>query len=330
MFNRLRTIVLLTVLILGIISCKRMPLYEMSKNLRLELTLNLSLDLDIDIDIETDLDIEIDNAIVPPTYNKVLFYSPEDDHLVYTEFVGTNGGEISTPSGKYNMLLYSFGTEYIQIRNEGDINTIEAFTSDITATKSRALRAASTRVDEDMPPGPIIYAPDHLLVAKEDVEIPEWAGEDIEITIKALAKTIVKTYSFEVPNIKGVEYIESCEAFITNQSRSCFFGRGEISQEPATLFFPVGVNVKKSCLYTVFNTFGKLPGESKSYLHIVIRNTDGTEIYHSTVITDQFEKDDHHIVIEDEIVVPTPTGGGSGIAPTVDKWTEENHDVGIG
>lgn len=329
MFNKLRTIILLTVLILGIISCKRMPLYEMSKNLRLELTLNLDLDIDIDIDIETDLDIKLDNTIKPPTYNKVLFYSLEDGHLVYSEFVGTNGGDISTPPGKYIMLVHSFGTEYIQIRGENNINTIEAFTSDITATKSRALRAASTRVDEDMPPGPIIYAPDHLLTAKEEVEIPEWAGEDIEITIHALAKTIVKTYSFEVPNVNGAQYIESCEAFITNQARTCFFGRGEASTEPATIYFPVGVNVKKGCLYTIFNTFGKLPGESKSYLHIIVRNTDGTEVYYSTVITDQFEKEDHHIVIEDEIDIPEPSGG-AGIAPTVDEWTDEKSDVNIG
>ena len=50
----------------------------------------------------------------------------------------------------------------------------------------------------------------------------------------------------------------------------------------------------------------------------------------SVDITDQFEKDDHEIIIDEEIDIPKPESGGAGIAPTVDPWEEENHDVPIG
>ena len=314
--------------LLAFMSCKRMPLYDLELQ-SVSLVLNLVLDINLDIDLDIHVDVDIEKSIPKPTYNKVLFYDQDNGLLKNSEFVGTYGGPISTSEGNYQMLVYSFGTEYIQIRGEGDLSTIEAFTSDITATKAAAL-AACTRAADDQPQGPIIYTPDHLLVACEPVEIPRLSEKAQEVVISATLRTIVETYSFEVQTVIGAEYVESCEAFVTNQARSSFFGRGEVSKEPATLSFPVGVDRRKGCLYTTFNTFGKLPGESRSYLHIIIRDTGGTEHYISTDITDQFLKPDHHIVISEEIDIPQPASGGGGIAPTVDEWTEENHDVPIG
>ena len=163
----------------------------------------------------------------------------------------------------------------------------------------------------------------------QEVTIPEFTQERQTITINSTVQTICETYTFEVHTLIGAEYIESCEAFVTNQARTSFFGRGEISQEPATICFPVGVNRRTGFLYTTFNTFGKLPGESKAYIHFVIRDTSGQEHFFSTEITDQFEKPDHHIVIEEPVEVPKPETTG-GIAPTVEEWNEENHNVDIG
>ncbi len=297
--------------------------------MQLNLDLQLKLDIDIDIEIKKDLDIPVEDSIHVPEHNKVLFYSPSSETLLHTEFVDSTGGNISTPPGTYKMLVYSFGTEYIQIRGEGSIETIEAFTSDITATKSSLLKSF-TRADEEEPAGPIIYPPDHLLVASEEVVIHDYTQKSYTATIHAVAHTIVETYSFEVNNIKGSEYIESCEAFVTNQARSSFFGRGVLSTEPATLSFPVGINHKMGILYTTFNSFGKLPGESRSYLHILIRDTGGGEHRVTTDITDQFEDGNHKIVIKDPIVIPKPESHGGGIAPSVNPWDEENQDVPIG
>lgn len=321
--------ILLISLILGLSSCERLPLYDENNTMSLDLVLRLNINVDIDVSITEGLDIKIPKTITPPAYNKVLFYPYGSTKLSYSTIVGTNGGEIFTPPGKYHMLTYSFGTEYIQIRGEGDINTIEAYTSDVTATKMGILRSF-TRAGESDPPGPIIYAPDHLLVAKEDVVIPEWTGESQTITIDAVSSTIVQSYSFEVSTVVGAEYIESCEAFVTNQARSSFFGRGEVSTEPATICFEVGVNKTKNCLYTVFNTFGKLPGESISYLHILIKDTGGTEHRVTVDITDQFGKENHQIIIDEPVVIPTPTPSGGGLAPSVNPWTEETTDIGIG
>ena len=317
---------LILLLVLTLASCVRMPLYN--KETSIDLNLDLDLDLKLDLDLDVDVDIEMEAAqIKEPEYLKTNFYSPETGKMLHSQFVGTHGGSLSLGAGRYIMLIYSFGSEYVHVRGEEDINTIEAYTSDITETKMSTLRKfAETKALSE----PIIYAPDHLLVTRQEIEVPEFAGESRTIVISSQVQTIVDTYTFEVHSVVGAEYIESAEAFVTNQARSSFFGRGEISQEPATIYFPVGVDKKKGCLYTVFNTFGKLPGTSEAYLHILVRDTGGNEYKFSSDITEQFEDPDSHIVIEEEMEIPEPEQVTGGIAPTVDQWQEENIDVPIG
>ena len=319
---------LFTLAALLLTSCQYKDLcYDHPHNENYNLSLLLELKLELDVDVE--VSVETHTQIEKPDYMKVLFYNPQTGMLSDSEIVGADGGNIYEDPGIYDMLVYSFGTEWTQIRGENNINTLEAFTSDITATKSRLLRAF-TRGEDDEPQGPIIYTPDHLLVAHERVVIPEFSEENRVITLTANAKTVVETYGFQVTNITGIEYIASVEVFVTNQARSTFFGRGEKSTEPATLYFPIEVNPSEGYIHTSFNTFGKLPGESRSYLHILIKNTSGEEVKISVDITDQFEKEDHEIIIDEEIDVPAPEDSGSGIAPTVDPWEEEKHDVPIG
>ena len=321
-------IILLTSSLFLLTSCQYKDLcydHPHGDNYNLSLLLDLQLELDVDVEVS----VETHTKIEKPDYMKVMFYNPQTGMLSDTEIVDADGGRIYEAPGFYDMLVYSFGTEWTQIRGEGNINTIEAFTSDITATKSRALRSFTRAEDEEEPQGPIIYTPDHLLVAHENVEIPPFNGENRVITLTAHAKTVVETYGFQITNIKGIENISSVEAFVTNQSRSTFFGRGEKSTEPATIYFPIEVNPSEGYIHTSFNTFGKLPGESKSYLHILIKNTSGEEVQVSVDITDQFEKEDHEIIIDEEIDIPKPEGG-AGIAPTVEEWNEEKKDVPIG
>ena len=315
--------------------CDRMPLYEIERNANLELDLQLDLDLELDLDVEVDVDIQ--RQIEMPELMKVGFYSTDGLELRNTQYVSADGGPITTPPGTYRMVIYSFGNEYTQVRGEGSVNTLEAFTSDITDSKKYALaklvRAATRDDDADgayMPEGPIIFSPDHFLVTVDEVTIPEFTQESQTITIRSSASTICQTYSFEARSVIGAEFVESCEAFVTNQARSSFFGRGEVSSEPATLWFPVGVDRKRGCLYTTFNTFGKLPGDSRAFIHFLIHDTQGGEHYFSADITGQFERPDNRIVIEERVEVPEPDYAKGGIAPTVDEWHEESHNVDIG
>ncbi len=287
----------------------------------------LQLHFVIDTDYDFPVDEETHTKIDIPEYTKANFYNPESGTLNRSEFVKGDRGPIYISPGTYDMVAYSFGTEWTQVRGEGDINTLEAFTSDITRQKASAL-SRFTRGGESEAPGPIIYTPDHLLVVRKQVEIPKQVESGIYV-IDAEMRTIIETYDFSIHNITGIQYIQSIEAFVTNQARSNFFGRGEMNTEPATIYFPIEVKPNTIGISTAFNTFGKLPGESRAFLHILITSTGGEEIQISEDITDEFIDPDHHIDIKTPIDVPKPEGG-AGIAPTVEQWEEERTDVPIG
>lgn len=302
--------------------------HDHQKDYNLILKLNLNLDLDLGLDVDIDVKDETASTIKVPSHMVVCFYDSESDILRDMEFVGPYGGPLQVTPGVYNMVVYSFDTEFTQIRGESKINTLEAFTSDITSMKS-PLFARFEKKDSTTAPGPIIYTPDHLLVTRKEVVIPDYSTEERVITVEATASTIMDTYSFEVTNISGIEYVSSVDAFITNQAKSSFFGRGVLNLNPATIYFPMEVNRQEGIFETTFNTFGKLPGESRSYLNIVVINSEGKSVTFTSDITDQFLNPEKTIVIEDSIIVPPP-GGGGGIAPTVEEWNEEIHDVPIG
>ena len=290
-------------------------------NLMLVLNLKLELDLDLPVSDAAHTKIHV------PTYMVAQFYDTLSGGLKKTAYVGPYGGPLQIAPGTYDMVVYNFDTEWTWIRKESNINTLEAYTSDITSTK-QPIFSVIAQEDTTGVPGPIIYTPDHLLVARKRVEIPEYSEVKKVITIEASAETVVETYAFEVPHVIGAEYTSSVEAFVTNQALSTFFGRDEVNPTPATIYFPVEVNRKDSCFETTFNTFGKLPGESHSYLHIVVIGPEGDPITVVSDITEQFEDTTHIIILPDTIVIAPPAGGG--IAPTVEEWEEETHDVPIG
>lgn len=293
-----------------------------------EPNLVLRLDLKLDLDIDLDVSEEAHTKIEVPTYMVVCFYDPESGLLQKTEFVGPYGGPLHVNPGKYDMVVYSFDTEWTQVRGESNKGTLEAFTSDITMLKRPIF--SMFEQDSTEAPGPIIYTPDHLLVTRKEVEIPPYSTEEQVITIEAKVATIVETYSFEVRNIMGIENVATVDAFVTNQANGNFFGRGEVNASPATIYFPLDVKREKGLLESTFNTFGKLPGESRSYLNILLTNTKGQPFTLVTDITDQFEDTTHIIVISDTVVIPAPEGGAGGIAPTVEPWVEETTTVPIG
>ena len=287
------------------------------------LQLSLVLDQDTNLDVSTAAHTKIE----VPTVMVVQFYDTLTGALRETEYVGPYGGRLQVAPGTYNMVVYSFDTEWTWVRGENNVSSLEAYTSDITAMKSHILSYV-IRNGKDDAPGPIIYTPDHLLVAQQVVHIPAPTLEQPVVIIKDTASTVIETYGFEVTNINGIEYIASVDAFVTNQARSTFFGRGEKNTEPATVYFPLEANLKEKKLKTTFNTFGKLPGESYSYLHIVVTDMEGKIYTVTSDITEQFNNTDRIIEIDEPIEIPKPEGGG--IAPTVEPWDEEIHDVPIG
>lgn len=322
-------VALLVVMLLA--GCHRRPLEEMDDSLYLKLA----------------LDLEVQNHAGPlrtPELMRVVFYDAKTLEFVSDDYVLPEGGYINAIPGDYKMVVYNFDTESTIIRGDRGMTSLEAYTSEIpSSTRANLLtklKAAATKPDfvAPDPEALIVYEPDHLLVAREDVEIVRRTGTQ---TIHADASSIVESYYLGV-RLKNKGYLASAQALISGQAKSNNFGiENGRSDESVILYFDMysGVNEKEGgvdVLQTTFNTFGKIPEEvSRLWLTIVVTNTNGESVSWQKDITDEFKNnDDRYIYIEEpEIEVPIPPtppgGGGGGFQPSVDEWEEENYDIAI-
>lgn len=321
-------VTLLMALVLSV-GCSRRPLEEMNDGLYLNLTL--------------DLDVENHDApLAKPELMRVVFYDAATLEFVTDDYVLPEGGYISALPGKYRMVVYNFDTSATLIRGDWSAPMLEAYTNEIpTSTRAGLLTKLQAASKADfVPPAAedrIVYEPDHLLVAREDVEIFHRTGTQ---TIHATAKSIVETYYLGV-QLQNSKNMASAQALLSGQSEGNNFGfEGGMSEESVILYFDMkaGINDRtgEEVLETTFNTFGKLPKEiSRLWLTIVVTSTSGEVVSWQKDITDEFKDNpDKYIYIEedpdDPIIIPnpppTPSGGG-GFQPTVGEWEEIYEDI---
>ena len=325
-------------------SCTRMELYELSTQVNLKLNLNLKINTSLNLEIDNEHDKEFLQKIngVMPKYMEVMFYDVATNTRRASFILPAEGGTISIAPGDYHLVSYSFGTESTQVGNLGDLHSAKAYTSDITKVMAPKFRANVVNAANNSSTGtsntkgyeddPIIHEPDHLYVANENlIKIPSVLSQSEDLTIHATANSIIDIYSLEVLGVTGCENIEKVEAFITGQIKENYFAAEQRGSDPATLYITLKPDAKKQRLYTVFGTFGKLPGaENKIYLDITVTNTGGGQYRYVYDVTDQFEdkeNNNNRLVIYSFIDIPRGDIGGGGLAPEVGEWDEEETDI---
>ena len=313
------------------VGCQRRPLEEMNNGLYLSLT--------IDRDVQNH-----PGPVEKPELMRVLFYDAETYEFVSDDYVLPDGGYVNAQPGRYHMVVYNFDTEATLIRGDWTAPELEAYTNEIpTSTRTNLLtkmRAASKSADY-VAPGDgdlIVYEPDHLFVARKEVEVFHRTGTQ---TIYADASSIVETYYLGV-RLENSVNLASAQALLSGQARGNMFGfEGGVIEESVILYFDMlsGTNDRTgdTALQTTFNTFGKLPKEySRLWLTIVLTNTSGETMTWQKDITDEFKDNpDRYIYIEEDPIVipdppePPPGGGGGGFQPSVDEWEEVHQDIVI-
>ena len=326
MRTRMTAALVLTMAMLAA-SCQRRPFAEHTTEVNLVLNVKT--------------DIVINDEVPMPETMRIGLYETDGGSVQYTDYISSTGGLIHPKPGTYDLVVYNIGTESTQIRNEKIHDDIEAFTSEVSSFLKSQLgkflekRAqAQAKAEPEAKEEKIVYEPDHLFVGHlRQTEIPALLedGEDIEIHLNVDAHSVVETWNVDIPNVDGVEYVQKAVAIISGQAGSHFIGREEDSSESVSIYFEMSVDKETGVLFGKFNTFGKHP-EAQSVLSLDINLTDtgGKEHhYHFDVDSDFMDNPALEIVVEDEVKVEQPTGGGGGFVPTVNDWDEVRTEINI-
>lgn len=321
-------IVMLAAVVMSALSCQRRDFAE--KVTEVNLSLNVK--------------THVANAgeVPAPETMRVDLYDVKTGKLKYTDYIEAEGGYIHPAPGTYDMVVYNIGTEAVQIRNESDINEIEAYTSEVSAYLKGQLAQffadiAKIKESQERSKSPadekVIYEPDHIFVGRaDDVEIPViYEGEEREVVIEVDAHPEVETWKVTVANVKGLEYVQNVVAVISGQAESHFIGRGEDSGESVSIYFEKRKDMENKVLTGTFNTFGKHPTEKGILsLDINVTDTGGSDHHFHFDVDSQFQDNpDSHIVIDDPIEIEEPKVAGGGFAPSVDDWEDINTDIDL-
>lgn len=326
-----KTLLITLTLILALVSCKRIPLYDPATDVYLKLDVQLNMDVQVSTDIDLDVHPELREKIIGkmPETVRACFYDPETHKLVSEDYLPSEGGFINLPPGVYDMIIYSLGTENTQIAGTDSRAGAYAFTSQ---TGSKVKVKNLTKADEAPQPTiseyPVIYEPDHVFVARQQIVVPVHSTTESQtIIIESEAQSVVQTYSLEVKNVVGAGNIQKADVYVTGQIPARYLWDLHYPNSVCAIYFPSVIDEEKGHLFTVFNTFGKYPGMSAEvYLNVLVTTEGGGKYQWIFDVTDQFDNPDnttHEIIIDEEVDVPDPGTLGGGINPTVNNWQTE-------
>lgn len=334
--NRCLRHIVVAFVILSAASCKHRPLLEPDDYVRVEVA----------VDVETLQNIKTDiyNEKVPvPEIDadvmRVLFFEHESGALAaesYISDVRTSsdgrkvvGGDLALRPGLYKLLIYNFGTQDTQIRENYSYDLMEGYTEQVSSSiqKSLSLRA------DDVTSIPY-YQPDHLLVASDETQsIPYHTGI---YTIEANAASVVETWYLQI-KVEGLQWVTSAQAVLGGMVHSNIISRNERVEEPQTsVYMPLIKSDDKGTpvVCCVFNTFGHIEN-SHNPLSVTfnLKTVDGRTLQQSFDVSNLFYTENalkHKWLLLDETITveaPEQIGGGGGFDPVVDDWEEENYDV---
>ena len=329
------------------VSCERRPLVDISEKVKVRVLLNVNNIPNVTAGLYNP------NVKVPDVFPKiirVMFYDSYTDEVAAQGFISKRvvdedgreyiEGDVIVYPGTYDLVCYNFDTPTTLVRDENNWNTITAYTSEI----SEKLYSRFNTRSEDANPR-IYYAPDHLLVAREDnVDVPEHTNI---ITISTEANTVIDTYYIQLRLVNG-RYASDATAVITDLAPSNRFAPNERNyKEYAGTFFEMQRSVdariratNQDVLCAVFNTFGKRPDEiapsleSKLYVTFNVITVDGKKVEMTFDMDSIFKTkqaiENHWLLIDKEFVVPKPDNpSGGGFNPSVDEWNKEEGSLDI-
>ena len=298
--------------------------------------------------------LKIDTAIVNHTQKKlpenmrVDLYDCVTSQLVFTDYVGPEGGVIHPVPGTYNLLIYSIDAESTIVHKEQSFNTIEAYVNEVSSylksqmaqflsKRKAAAKERITKNPDQYAEQPVVNQPDHIFVGSYDnLFIPvSYEDERVEeVYIEVTAQSLVESWNVEIRNVEGSQWIREVVSLVSGQKGSVLMGPDTASDRIVSVFFEMSLEENQDggkCLKGKYNTFGKYPGNEESVnIDLSVRDRGGGEqIFHFDV-TDKIENNkQRYILIEEPLVIEENGSSGGGFLPVVDEWDNVNTDINL-
>lgn len=287
-----------------------------------------------------------------PLNMNIALASPHTGEVIFEGLLRTQGkdargryidGYVKARPGTYNLVVYQVGSPVTHIRYPGNYYDIQAYASPVSDRILGYLPETSKVLDSEK----IMQEPEHILVSRYDNLVIEHSmAVDTLKTASGdhfTASSIVISYYIQL-RVTGLEWVKSAAAVISGMagsSRLCE-ENGMIEEDPINLYFSMnqgdrstaeGTKATTATLYSTFNTFGKIPDLlSELTLSFEFGKSDGSSQVEEFDISEAFKTplaiENQWILLDKEITITKPVGGGSGgMEPGVEGWEEEDADL---
>lgn len=248
----------------------------------------------------------------------VAVYNQDGKSDVITSFIESDGGYVSVPRGKYDILIYSFDFESIIIKL-----TKEFFTSYATTTQAKPNNVFK------------IFKPNEKTLNETDTLFYTGTYEGIDIDysdneyiVEIAPKNIIKHFEIRV-GVTNPESIGDIHGVVSGLSGSYLLGRKETANDSVSVKTRLRLDKDKKYLIFNFNTFGLIPN-STHYINVDVELMNNENRFFGFNITRELKRiPNGGIITLDSIVdLPIVTVGGGGIGASVGDWGgEEGVDI---
>ncbi|WP_294606836.1 DUF5119 domain-containing protein [uncultured Bacteroides sp.] len=262
-----------------------------------------------------------------PEGMRVIFYPKSEEGRKVESYLSVEGGEVKVPPGYYDVVIYNYNTECVQIRGDGAYETIEAYTG----------YCSGLDTSEKM-----VWAPDPLyVVSMNDMRIEK--SEDV-LLMEFQPRLVVRHYSFEI-KVKGLKNVASIVCNVDGMNGSYCMSDGTCTSSIAPIYVEAnrGDDVLRGS-FSAFSapTFTSTRAGGEVTMKLLLIKVDNTVQEVKVDITkavapppppsggeeEPEPETDIEIPIDEEIEVDdveVPPGGGGGIGGDVGDWDDETN-----
>ena len=255
---------------------------------------------------DTEIRIHWDGIAAPPVANgmRINLFSLDEFPAYGIDDVPYTG---TTVNLRYNSevrtLAYTYRGNNIYFRNQLDADLIEAYCGAMT-------RATYTR---SYPDERTVAEPQGVFYAGENARYTV-LEDDPERVIDVYPDNKLYTYTFEVRNVKGAQFIRETRGACSGMSDAYFLGSGTLADFPATILFNASVDAATDRIVGSFKTFGRLDTNNHFTIEALFPSHTNGIIQKTWDVTSQIDNGTNfHIIIEDsEIEIPDEGGEDTG------------------